>query len=145
MPDAQNKKILLVEDDQFLSSLLKNRLEKESLLVVVADDGQKALDILKKEKPDVVLLDLILPGISGFDVLEKIRAESTTKALPVIIISNLGQEEDRKKVAALGVADYFVKAETPIDILVEKVKLYLANPGSYASTASTDEPPKRLA
>ncbi len=116
------KKILLVEDDQFLSLLLKNRLEKEGLLVTVAGDGEAAFSSMKESRPNLVLLDLILPGSSGFEVLEKMRADIALSAIPTIIISNLGQNEDVARGKELGALEYFVKARTSIDDLVMKAK-----------------------
>ena len=123
MPDtAGAKKILLVEDDQFLSLLLKNRFEKDGIAVTVAGDGEAALARMRESKPDVVLLDLILPGVSGFEVLEKMRADIELASIPTLIISNLGQNEDISRGKELGAIDYFVKARTSIDDLVLKAK-----------------------
>jgi DNA-binding response OmpR family regulator len=86
------KTILLVEDDKFLSSLLKNRLEKEGIMVVYAADGEAALNALKLQKVDLVLLDVILPKKNGFEVLEEIQNDPSLRESPVIIISNLGRK-----------------------------------------------------
>ena len=123
-------KILLVEDDQFLSSLLKNRLEKEKFEVIPAHDGPEALKILKAQTFDLILLDIILPGKSGFDVLEEIQADpqmQDKRSIPVIVISNLGQESDLERGRELGAIDYFVKARISIDDLVKKVRGLLEN------------------
>lgn len=117
-------KILLVEDDQFLSALLKTRLEKEKYEVILAHDGPEALQLLRANKPDLILLDIILPGKSGFDVLEEIHTDPQLrdkKDIPVVIISNLGQESDIERGQEFGVMDYFVKARISIDELVQKV------------------------
>jgi DNA-binding response OmpR family regulator len=122
-------KILLVEDDQFLSALLKNRLEKEKFEVTLAHDGDGALQALRDMEPDLILLDIILPGKSGFEVLEEVQADpqlSDKKGVPVIVISNLGQESDVERGKELGVVDYFVKARISIDDLVKKVRNALA-------------------
>ena len=120
-------KILLVEDDPFLSSLLKNRLQKEKLEVVLARDGEEALNFLKSIKPDLILLDLILPKKSGFEVMEEMRSDPQIQSqeLPIIIISNLGQSEDISRGQELGAIEYFIKAKTSIDELVEKIKGFL--------------------
>ena len=121
-------KILLVEDDLFLSSLLKNRLEKEKFEVLAAHDGDEALKLLRDSKPDLILLDIILPGKSGFEVLEEMQADPQLRdkvKIPVVIISNLGQESDLERGRELGVVDYFVKARISIDDLVKKVDGYL--------------------
>ena len=121
-------KVLLVEDDPFLSSLLKNRLQKEGIEITLAKDGEEALNFLKSTKPDLILLDLILPKKSGFEVMEEIRndPQMQSEELPIIIISNLGQPEDISRGQALGAIEYFVKAKTSIDELVEKIKGFLA-------------------
>lgn len=119
------KKILLVEDDPFLSSLLKNRLQKEGLDVSLAKDGDEALEFLKGNKPDLILLDLILPKKSGFEVLEEIRQNPQFGKPSIIIVSNLGQPEDITRTLQLGAVEYFVKAKTSIDELIEKVKSFV--------------------
>jgi len=121
-------KVLLVEDDQFLSTLLKNRLEKEKFEVSLAHDGDEALTMLREQKPNIILLDIILPGKSGFEVLEEIHSDPQLmdkKDIPVIVISNLGQESDMARGKEFGVLDYFVKARISIDDLVGKVKSHI--------------------
>ncbi len=125
MPDAKEKEILLVEDDKFLSTLLSNRLTKFDYNVVVIGDGIEAIQYLKNHKPNLILVDIILPGISGFEVLREMRSNPQLKESPVIIISNLGQDEDIKTGKELGAVEYFVKAKTPIDQLVETIGSYL--------------------
>ena len=116
--------VLLVEDDPFLSSVLRMKLEKESFKVVRAADGEEALNFLTEQsvKPDLILLDLILPKKNGFEVLESIREDPLLEKLPVIIISNLGQPSDIERGKALGVIDYFIKARLSVEELVNKVK-----------------------
>ena len=120
-------KVLLVEDDPFLSSLLKNRLQKEGIEINLAKDGEEALNSLKSAKPDLILLDLILPKKSGFEVMEEIRndPQMQSQEVPIIIISNLGQPEDISRGEELGAIEYFVKAKTSIDELVNKIKDFL--------------------
>lgn len=120
-------KILLVEDDPFLSSLLKNRLQKEGVDVVLSRDGEEALRILKSEKINLVLLDIILPKKSGFEVMEEIKNDPYLQGqgVSVVVISNLGQEEDIIKCRNLGAIEYFIKAKTSIDELVEHIKTFL--------------------
>jgi len=122
-----SRKILLVEDDEFLSSLLKNRLLKEGLEVILAHDGEEAIKLLKNEKPNLILLDIILPKKSGFEVMEEIRSNPSlaVEKIPIIIISNLGQETDVEKGKELGAIEYFVKAKTSLEDLVEKIKSFL--------------------
>ncbi|KKS82836.1 MAG: hypothetical protein UV58_C0004G0009 [Candidatus Wolfebacteria bacterium GW2011_GWC1_43_10] len=126
--DATNaKKILLVEDDPFLSSLLKNRFTREGIEVIYAKDGQEAITLLQGNKPDLILLDLILPKKSGFEVMEEIRRDPQIQDAPVIIISNLGQPEDIQKGQELGAVEYFIKAKTSIDDLVANILGFLSS------------------
>src|SRR3989344_7916701 len=122
MPAAV-KSILVVEDDVFLSSLLVSRLQQAGLNVQKAMTGEEALEMLRGGTvPSLILLDIILPQKSGFEVLEEIQADPNLQKAPVIITSNLGQESDIQKGKELGVVDYFVKAQTPIEQLVAKIK-----------------------
>lgn len=126
-PAPSGKVVLVVEDDAFLSNLLVSRLTQAGLNVVKATTGEEALQILRTQPaPSLILLDIILPQKSGFDVLEEIQGDPNLQKAPVIITSNLGQETDVQRGKELGVIDYFVKAQTPIDELVEKVKQAIA-------------------
>ncbi|MFA5000897.1 MAG: response regulator [Candidatus Paceibacterota bacterium] len=122
MDNTEPKKILIVEDDEFLRSLNAKRLETEGFKVSVAVDGQSALDLIPKELPDLIFLDLLLPGVDGFEVLKKIKADEKTKAIPVIVFSNLGQKEDIEKAHNLGAQDFLVKANFTLDDVVLKIK-----------------------
>jgi len=121
-------KILLVEDDPFLSNLLKVRLQRENIDVTLARDGEEAVKYLTSGRPSLILLDLILPKKSGFEILEKISTDPQLKDMPVIIISNLGQTSDIQRGKELGAVEYFVKAKISIDDLVGKVKEFLRIP-----------------
>ena len=121
----QQKNILLAEDEQFLANLLKSRLEKTGAKIQIAQDGAEVLKFLKESKFDLVLLDLILPKISGFEVLEAIRADPRLQNIPVMIISNLGQETDISRGQSLGAVEYIVKARVSIEELTEQVKKLL--------------------
>jgi len=122
---AEAKKILLVEDEPLLGNLLKQRLEKEGFEVTLAHDGEEALTRLRESAPDLVLLDIILPKISGFELLETLQADPQLERAPVIVISNLGQESDVSRGQSLGAVEYFVKAKVSIEELVEHVKTFL--------------------
>ncbi|MGC8981574.1 MAG: response regulator [Minisyncoccia bacterium] len=115
-------KILLVEDDKFLRTLLEKKLVNEGFEVVSAIDGEEALEKVVSERPDLILLDIILPKKSGFFVLEELNKDENLKNIPVFIISNLGQQEDIEKAKKLGVENYFVKAGLSLEGLVEKIK-----------------------
>jgi DNA-binding response OmpR family regulator len=118
-------KVLIVEDDKFLRELISQKITKEGHEAVVAVDGEEGVKKAKEETPDIVLLDLILPGIDGFEVLAKIKEDPLTNAIPVIILSNLGQKEDMEKGMKLGAAGYLIKAHfTPSEIM-EKIKTIL--------------------
>lgn len=117
------KKIFWVEDDDFLSSLIAQRLSTEGCELHHARNGDEALKMLSNLKPDIIILDLLLPGLSGFDLLEAIRAMPNQQKTPVIILSNLGQKADLDKGLALGASKYLIKATTSLDdILAEIVK-----------------------
>jgi DNA-binding response OmpR family regulator len=117
-------KILLIEDDKFLRTVLERKLTKEGFEFISAVDGDEALEKIITYKPDIILLDIILPKKSGFLVLENIKKDPELKKVPVIIISNLGQEEDVKKGLSLGALEYFVKAKISLDDVVKKIKEY---------------------
>ena len=116
------KKILLIEDDKFLRELMSKKLLNLEFEVETAADGETGLAKIKEVKPDVVLLDLILPGMNGFEVLEKAKSDPETASIPVIILSNLGQAEDIDKGLKLGAADFLVKAHFTPQEIVEKMK-----------------------
>ena len=119
------KKILIVEDDKFLRELIAQKLIKEGYDTVEAIDGEEGVKKVKEEKPDIVLLDLILPGADGFEVLSRIKSDPELVSIPVIILSNLGQKDDIEKGLKLGAVDYLIKAHfTPAEI-IEKIKIIL--------------------
>jgi len=116
------KKILIVEDDKFLRDLLERKLEKEELAIKTAIDGEEANKMISEWLPDLVLLDLIIPKIDGFEVLRQAKSNPTTKDIPVLILSNLGQQEEIEKGLNLGATDYLVKAHLTPDEIVFKIK-----------------------
>lgn len=127
LPMNQKPKILLAEDDEFLSKALKYRLEERDYFVIHAKDGDEALSKIKEEQPDIILLDIAMPGKNGFDVLKEIKKSKETKKIPTIIISNLGQESDIEEGFKLGASDYLVKSDFSTKEIVEKVEKYLKN------------------
>lgn len=118
----KQKTILLVEDDRIIINIYKLKFGKLGFKVLIAYDGQEALDILTKEKPDVILLDLLLPKKDGFQVLTEIKANPATKDIPVVVASNLGQSEDIKRALKAGAEGYFVKSNVKIDDVVDTVQ-----------------------
>lgn len=125
-------KIVIVEDEEALARVLKEKFEGEEFEVELAMDGSVALAVIQKMRPDLVLLDLMLPKRDGIDVLKDIKADRDLENLPVIVLSNLDGDEDIKQAIALGVKDYFVKSQHPIKEVVEKVKDFLINPQQYS-------------
>lgn len=123
-------KILIVEDEKPMSNILGKELKKLDYEVEFAYDGIEAVEKAKKENPDLILLDLILPKANGFQVLETIKADSDISSIPVIVLSNLGTDEDIKHVMRLGAADYYVKAQHPLLEITEKVVKFLTTPKS---------------
>lgn len=118
-------KILLVEDDKFLRTILERKLKQNNFEVITAVNGQEAIDQAIKSLPDLIILDIILPEESGFEVLENFQKDPNLAKIPVFILSNLGQPEDIQKGKEFGVIDYFVKAKTSLDEFVQKIKEFL--------------------
>lgn len=119
------KKILIIEDDKFLRELIVQKLIKEGYNIAEAIDGEEGIKQVKEEKPDLVLLDLILPGIDGFEVLAQIKEDPKLSAIPVIILSNLGQKEDVEKGLKLGAVDYLIKAHFTPGEIIDKIRSVL--------------------
>ena len=119
------KKILIIEDDKFLRELIVKKLVKEGYEISEAVDGEEGIKKVKEEKPDLVLLDLILPGIDGFEVLAQMKEDRNVTKIPAIILSNLGQKEDIEKGLKLGAVDYLVKAHFTPGEIIEKIKKIL--------------------
>jgi len=116
------KTILVVEDDKFLRELIVRKLTEEKFLILEAIDGEEGIKKIKEGKPDLILLDLILPGIDGFEVLSQIKKEQELSLIPVIILSNLGQKNDVEKGLKMGAVDYLIKAHFTPGEIIEKIK-----------------------
>ncbi|PIP17398.1 MAG: response regulator [Candidatus Portnoybacteria bacterium CG23_combo_of_CG06-09_8_20_14_all_37_13] len=117
--------ILIIEDDKFLRELIAQKLIKEGFEISEAVDGEEGMKKVKEEKPDLILLDLILPGIDGFEVLARMKEDPVLAAIPVIILSNLGQKEDVEKGLKLGAVDYLIKAHFTPGEIIDKIKAAL--------------------
>jgi DNA-binding response OmpR family regulator len=117
--------ITIIEDDDFLRSLAVSKLEKEGFTVETAADGEAGLALVQKKVPALLILDLMLPAMSGVDVLKKIKADASLAGMKIIIFSNLGEQQDIKTCMDLGANDYMVKANFTLDELVDKVKSLL--------------------
>jgi DNA-binding response OmpR family regulator len=104
------KKVLSIEDDVFLSSLVSGKLIENGLSVITAGTGKDGIEKAKTENPDVILLDLMLPDVGGFDILKALKADEATKKIPVIILSNLGGREEIEESVKLGADSYLIKS-----------------------------------
>lgn len=119
------KKILIVEDDSLLAKVMSTTFLAENFEVATVENGLEVLDAVKKFLPDIIMLDLIIPGIDGFAVLKQLKEDDVTKDIPVAIMSNLGSVGDVKSTKALGADEYFIKANTEIEKIVKYVKAKL--------------------
>ena len=117
--------ILIVEDDKFLRELMSRKLNNSGFNVEVAIDGKEALKKIKEKKYEIILLDLVLPGMDGFEILGEIKKDNETKNIPVIILSNLGQEEEVERGLKLGAEDYLIKAHFTPDEIIRKIEKIL--------------------
>ncbi|MEK7494324.1 MAG: response regulator [Patescibacteria group bacterium] len=123
---TEKKRILLAEDDEFISDVYTRKFTKEGFDVDLAMNGEQALQKAREHKPDIILLDLIMPVKDGFETLKELKADPGLKDIRVIVLSNLSQDEDRAEVRALGAVDYCVKAQVSFGEMVDKIKLHLA-------------------
>jgi DNA-binding response OmpR family regulator len=121
------KRILLAEDDRFLRRAEEAALKRAGFVVLAAADGEEALRMAIAEKPDLVLLDLIMPKLQGFEVLKALKADPATAAIPVVVLSNLGQEGDVQRALEGGAVAYLVKANLSLDELVARARETLAS------------------
>ena len=119
------KKILVAEDDQFLSNAYRVKLAKVGFDVRIATDGEEALKIADEFNPDLILLDLMMPRKDGFSALEDFRKIEQFKKTPIIVASNLGQQEDLDRAKSLGANDYLVKSDMSLDDLIKKINSFL--------------------
>lgn len=122
----EKKYILVAEDDSFLADVFKKKLTSAGYEVDVVNDGNLAIDKAHAKKPNLILLDLIMPGKDGFDTLKDLKADKDLKDIKVLVFSNLGQEEEIKLVKQLGADDYFIKSNISVDEMLEKVHHYLS-------------------
>lgn len=122
---AKKNKILLVEDDSAISLMYKGKFEADGFEVVTADNGVIGFELAKKEKPDMIMLDVIIPQMDGFSVLKELKNNADTKKIAVIMLTNLGTPEDKAKGEKMGAIDYIVKAHLTPSQISEKIKGYL--------------------
>src|SRR3990167_4395499 len=135
------KSILIIEDDVFLGDVLLERLKKEDFRVYLSRDGVEGLEKIKKLKPDLILLDIILPNMNGYEILEAKQKDPEIEKIPVIVISNSGQPVEINRALELGVKDYFIKAQFDPEEVMVKVRTFLKkNSGQEGDMAISDGP-----
>lgn len=117
------KRILIAEDDSFLVKMYKLELEGAGFEITAAANGKQALEAIEQQKPDLLLLDLLMPEMDGFAVLEQVKKKGYN--FPIVVLSNLSQEIDKEKCKALGARDYFVKSDMELDRLKEMISKYI--------------------
>jgi len=126
MAGAKNK-ILIIEDDSFLLTMYATKFELENYQVITAEDGEKGLKLAQKEMPDIILLDILLPKLNGFEVLKALKEKFETKDIKVILLTNLSQRGEVQQGLSLGALDYLIKAHYMPSEVVEKVNKILSN------------------
>jgi DNA-binding response OmpR family regulator len=117
-------RVLVIEDEKFLCELIEKKLELAGITAVGSLTGEDGLVEIEKEKPDIILLDLLLPGMDGFEVLYKLKNNVTLKHVPVLVVSNLGEGKEIEKALQMGADEYFVKTNHSLDEIVDKVWQY---------------------
>jgi DNA-binding response OmpR family regulator len=122
---SNNKRILLVEDDEGLATVYSTRLEAEGFTVLHVPNGEDALTHAVEFHPDLILLDVMMPKISGFDVLDILRNTPETNNMKIVMLTALNQEKDMERARSLGVDDYLVKSQVVIADVVERIKFHL--------------------
>ena len=120
--EGRVRRILLVEDDRFLRKAAEATLRKRGFHVLTAVDGEEGLRLARTETPDLILLDLIMPKMQGFEVLRILKQDPATADIPVIVLSNLGQESDVRQAMQAGAVAYYVKTNLPLQDLVQRVE-----------------------
>jgi two-component system alkaline phosphatase synthesis response regulator PhoP len=123
---SSNGHILLVEDDEFLRDLILHKCEEGGFEVAIARDGEEALKVAKNRVPDLILLDLILPGMSGFELVGKLRQDEATAKVPFLVLSNSAEVQNKEESERLGAEGYFVKAQTTPSDIVKKITEWFA-------------------
>ena len=134
--ESRERRVLLAEDDRFLRKAAAAMLRRQGFTVLTAEDGLEALQVAQAETPDLILLDLIMPRMQGFEVLKALKGDPHTSPIPVVILSNLGQESDSKAAHEMGARDYWVKANLALEELVRRVEATFTVMASNENTAS---------
>ena len=116
------KKVMWVEDDSFLGDIIARKLSKQDYILIYARNGEEALSMVEEKMPDIILLDILLPGINGFELLKKFKENPKIKNIPVVLLSNLGQKSDIENGKDLGAERYLIKATLSLDEIIVQVK-----------------------
>lgn len=119
-------KVAIVEDDTFLAGMYEQKFRMEQMNPLMAYDGEAGLELVRKEKPDMVLLDIMMPKMDGWEVLQALRADPSTKSIPVIMLTNLGQKEDVDLALKYGANDYLIKAHFNPQEVIDRVRQLVA-------------------
>ena len=123
--DGEKTKVLIVEDDSMILDMYVHKFEQEGFMVFHLDRGDGVVELAAKEQPHIILLDVIMPGLDGFSVLQELKVNSQTKNIPVVMLTNLGQDEDKTKGLTMGAIGYIIKSNmTPGDV-VKKAREFL--------------------
>lgn len=118
-------KVLIIDDDQFIRTIYSASMKQESIEAIAAEDGETGIEKIKTEKPDLILMDMLMPGMSGDEMLGIIKADPEMKDIPIIVISALSQESDITRVKEMGITDYLPKDSFGVQDVIEKIKQYL--------------------
>jgi DNA-binding response OmpR family regulator len=121
-PQSAHKKILWIEDDKFLRSILVKKFESSGHTVLKAENGEEAMSILTTETPDIIVIDILLPGINGFDILQKIKANEKLNNIPIIILSNINKPSDVEKAKTLGAQKFLVKSSVSLNEIILEIE-----------------------
>ena len=122
---SNTRRVLLVEDDAFLRKILNEKLQHAEYDVTALDGGETVLQTVVEKKPHIVLLDIMMPKKSGYEVIDELKADDRTKDVPIIVLSNLGQEEDIEKAKSLGAHDFLTKANFMPEEIIQKINVVL--------------------
>lgn len=122
MEENKKVKVLIIEDDSYISDMYKIKFESENFETIVAEDGINGIKEIEKQKPDIVLLDIVMPKVDGFSVLKMIKKNEDSKDIPVVLLTNLGQKDNVERGFELGATSYIIKAHFTPSEVVKKVK-----------------------
>ncbi len=120
-PASLKKKVLIIEDEDIMVDLIQKKLEKEGYQVTVARNGEEGLDLIRKKMPNLILLDIVMPKMNGFEVMEELNKDPELKKIPIIVISNSGQPVELNKVKEMGAKDWLIKTQFEPHEVLEKV------------------------